>query len=65
MAKVKEMVWLMLMPMSCAASVSSDTARMALPILVLLTRRVRPTMEMAVMSRVMTATPEMVRSPPK
>ena len=44
MAKVMEMVALTLMPMSWAAPLSSDTARMALPILVLLVNSVRPTM---------------------
>ena len=33
MAKVTEMVVLTLIPMSCAAPLSSDTARIALPIL--------------------------------
>ena len=37
MAKVAEMVALTLMPMSCAAALSSEQARMALPILLLLT----------------------------
>ena len=44
MAKVMEMVALTSMPMSWAAALSSDTARMALPILVRLVNRVRPTM---------------------
>ena len=35
MAKVREMVPLTLMPISCAAPLSSEQARMALPILVL------------------------------
>ena len=35
MAKVMEMVLLTLMPMSCAAPLSSEQARIALPILVL------------------------------
>ena len=42
MAKVMEMVLLTLMPMSWAAPLSSLTARMALPILVLLVNSVRP-----------------------
>ena len=40
MAKVAEMVALTLMPMSCAAALSSEQARMALPILLLLTKSV-------------------------
>ena len=40
-AKVKEMVLFRLMPISCAAPMSSDTARMALPSLVFCTRKVR------------------------
>ena len=44
MAKVAEMVALTLMPMSCAAALSSEQARMALPILLLLTNVVRPIM---------------------
>ena len=44
MAKVMEMVRLTLMPMSWAAALSSEQARMALPILLLLTNVVRPIM---------------------
>ena len=44
MAKVVEMVALTLMPMSCAAPLSSEQARMALPILVLLVKKVRASM---------------------
>ena len=44
MAKVTEIVRLTLMPMSCAAPLSSEQARMALPILVLLVKKVRPSM---------------------
>ncbi len=44
MAKVMEMVALTLMPISSAAPRSSDTARMALPILVLLVNWVRAIM---------------------
>ncbi len=44
MAKVMEMVLLTLMPMSWAAALSSDTARMALPILVLLVKKVSAAM---------------------
>ena len=46
MAKVVEMVALTLMPISWAAPLSSEQARMALPILLLLVNRVRPTMMM-------------------
>ena len=44
MAKVMEMVRLTLMPMSWAAALSSETARMALPILVFPVNHMRPTM---------------------
>ena len=44
MAKVMEMVRLTLMPMSCAAALSSEQARMALPILVLPVNHMRPAM---------------------
>ena len=44
MANVAEMVALTLMPMSWAAALSSEQARMALPILLLLTNVVRPIM---------------------
>ena len=44
MAKVIEMVALTLMPMSCAAPLSSEQARMALPILLMLVKAVRATM---------------------
>ena len=44
MAKVMEMVEFTLMPMSWAAPLSSDTARMALPILVLEVKKVRASM---------------------
>ena len=44
MAKVAEMVALTLMPMSCAAALSSEQARMALPILLLLTKVVSASM---------------------
>ena len=54
MAKVAEMVALTLMPMSCAAALSSEQARMALPILLLLTKVVNASM--------MTTQTAMVRS---
>ena len=44
MAKVTEIVRLTLMPMSCAAPLSSEQARMALPIFVLPVKRVSATM---------------------
>ena len=44
MAKVSEMVALTLMPMSWAAPLSSEQARMALPSLVRLVKRVSRTM---------------------
>ena len=44
MAKVREMVLLTLMPMSWAAALSSDTARIALPILVLPVKKVSAAM---------------------
>ena len=44
MAKVREMVRLTLMPMSWAAPLSSEQARMALPIRVRPVKRVRATM---------------------
>ena len=44
MAKVREMVRLTLMPMSWAAPLSSEQARMALPILVLPVKAVRASM---------------------
>ena len=46
MAKVREMVPLTLMPMSWAAPLSSEQARMALPILVLLVNHTRAIMMM-------------------
>ena len=44
MAKVMEMVVFTLIPISCAAALSSEQARMALPILLLLVNRVRAIM---------------------
>lgn len=46
MAKVREMVPLTLMPMSWAAPLSSEQARMVLPILVLLVNHTRAIMMM-------------------
>ena len=66
MAKVMVMVLLTLMPISSAASRSSETARIALPMRVRLMNSVSPTMMAAVtpsVSRVMpsTVTPPSVR----
>ena len=44
MAKVREMVWLTLMPISWAAPLSSEHALMALPILLLPVKSVRAAM---------------------
>ena len=63
MAKVTEMVRLTLMPMSWAAPLSSDTARMALPILVLPVNRVRHTMMTIQATMVTRVTWEMARGP--
>ena len=63
MAKVVEMVWFTLMPMSCAASRSSDTARMALPVRVLLVNRVRPTMTRMETATVRSTSPVMTICP--
>ena len=51
-AKVKEMVLLTLTPISRAASISSETARMALPSLVRWTSRVSTIIEMTMAARV-------------
>ncbi len=54
-AKVREMIWLTLIPISCAAPLSSEQARMALPVLVRLMNRVRQimtTMQVAMVRRV-------------
>ena len=63
MAKVMEMVLLTLMPMSCAASRSSETARMDLPMRVLPVNQVRPTMMTTETRTVTTTSPVMVREP--
>ena len=65
MAKTIEMVELTLMPMSCAASRSSEQARMALPILVLPVNMVRATMMATQARMVITAVALMVRRPSK
>ena len=52
-ANVNEMVLLTLMPMRRAASISSETARMALPSLVFWTRNVRTSMDSTVTTSVM------------
>ncbi|MPM81343.1 hypothetical protein SDC9_128395 [bioreactor metagenome] len=64
-ANVNEIVRLILMPMSCAASVSSETARIALPILVFWTRNVNKSIETAAAMSVMTAVPESSIEPRK
>ena len=64
MAKVIEIVVLTLMPISWAAPLSSDTARMAVPILVLVVKRVRPTMMMMHAATVTTVVIVMDSSPP-
>ena len=63
MAKVMEMVRLTLIPMSWAAPLSSDTARMALPILVLPVNRVRHSIMTTQATMVTRVTWEMVRGP--
>ena len=63
MAKVTVMVRLTLMPISSAASLSSDTARMALPIRVRLINRDNPTMIMAVTAMVAMVMPSMYTPP--
>ena len=63
MAKVVEMVWLTLMPMSWAASRSSDTARMALPVRVLPVNRVRPTITRMQAATVSSTSPVMTILP--
>ena len=60
-----EMVELTLIPMSCAAPLSSDTARMAVPVLVLVVNRVRAIMITIQANTVTMVTPEMVSSPSK
>jgi hypothetical protein len=63
MAKVMEMVRLMLMPMSWAAPRSSDTARMALPIFVLDVKIVSAVMMMTAAMMVTIASPVTVSRP--
>ena len=63
MAKVRVMVRLTLMPMRDAAFLSSDTARIALPSLVLLMKKLSTTMISAVISRVRTEMPSTVTPP--
>ena len=64
MAKVTVMVRLTLMPMSSAAPLSSETTRMALPILVLPVKRVRAIMMTTQAAMVTMASPEMIICPP-
>ena len=63
MAKVVEMVLFTLMPMSSAASRSSETARMALPVRVLPVNQVRPTMMMMEAMMVTMTSPVMTSWP--
>ena len=58
------MVLFTLMPISCAASVSSLTARMALPILVFCTMKARSTMEITATTMV-TMTFRLMERPPR
>ena len=53
------------MPMSCAAPLSSEQARMALPILVFVVKRVRPTMTMMATTTVAIVTELMTSWPSK
>ena len=64
MAKVMEMVALTLMPISSAAPLSSDTARMALPILVLPVNSVSAIMMTMLARTVVNASLVMTSLPP-
>ena len=64
-ANVMEMVTLTLMPMSSAAPLSSETARMALPILVLPVNSVSATMMMMLAAMVTMVSPVTRSCPPK
>ena len=63
MAKVMVMVRFVLMPISPAASLSSETARIALPSFVLLINRVSAIMMIAVTPRVTRVMPSIVTCP--
>ncbi len=65
MAKVSEMVAFTLMPISCAAPLSSDTACMACPTFVLLTNNVSATMMTADVTMVTSVSPVTTSCPPK
>ena len=65
MAKTIEMVALTSMPMSCAAPLSSEQARMALPILVRWVKSVRPTMTAMQVSTVTMDSGLTLSCPPK
>ena len=65
MAKVTEMVVFTLMPMRPAAPLSSETARMAVPILVLVVNSVSTIMMRMQAATVTMVTPEMISLPPK
>lgn len=62
-AKVRLIVRFTFMPMSCAAPLSSEQARMALPILLLLVKSVSPTMMTTHMAMVSSEMPLIVRPP--
>ena len=64
MAKVMEMTRLMSMPMSWAAPVSSETARMALPMRVFWINRWSPTMA-PTETRIVTRVLRLKESPPR
>ena len=64
MAKVMEIVWLTLMPISEAAPRSSDTQRMALPVLVLLVKAVSAIMMTMLAAMVTSVAPVIFSSPP-
>ena len=53
MAKVTETILLTLMPIICAAPLSSETASMARPVRVFLTNSVKPTIRIAPQTTVM------------
>ena len=64
LAKVREMVPFTLIPISCAAPLSSETASIACPALVLFTKRVKPIM-MTIQDKMVTiVSPLMVICPP-
>ena len=64
MANVSAMVPFTLIPISCAAPLSSETASMACPAFVFLINRVSPAMITIQETMVTMVSPEMVRLPP-